>query len=265
MRRHLTFSNVTALVALFVALGGVSYAAIVLPKNSVGAKQLKKDSVSSAKVADGSLQASDFKAGALPAGAPGPVGPAGPAGQPGAGGSAASSSGPAGGDLSGSYPNPSIGAGKVTADKLGVVPAASVANSIGKPTTNNSIAAVSFDTEAFDTAGLHSATEPSKLTAPITGIYQVEAHLSFAPNANGVRSVYLGINGSTSNPIGQATVFSGTAAADISVSTSGLAVLNAGDYVMALEYQNSGGPLTVDGLGNGDASRFSMRWVGPAS
>jgi hypothetical protein len=31
-----------ALLALFIALGGTSYAAISLPANSVGAKQLKK-------------------------------------------------------------------------------------------------------------------------------------------------------------------------------------------------------------------------------
>lgn len=74
----LTFSNAIACVALFVALGGVAYAA-VLPKNSVGTKQLKKNAVTSAKVKDHSLQATDF-AGGLPAG---PKGDPGPAGTPG--------------------------------------------------------------------------------------------------------------------------------------------------------------------------------------
>ena len=91
-------SLMLAFVALLVALGGTSYAAITLPTNSVGTKQLKKNAVTSAKirngavtradirkgavnsakVADGSLLAGDFKAGQLPAGPPGP------AGQPGA-------------------------------------------------------------------------------------------------------------------------------------------------------------------------------------
>src|SRR5829696_8101780 len=43
-------SMVVALIALFVALGGVSYAAITLPANSVGARQLKKDAVTNAKI-----------------------------------------------------------------------------------------------------------------------------------------------------------------------------------------------------------------------
>jgi hypothetical protein len=51
-----------ALAALFVALGGSSYAALALPKNSVGKDQLKKNSVTSVKVKQGSLLTSDFKA-----------------------------------------------------------------------------------------------------------------------------------------------------------------------------------------------------------
>jgi len=41
---------VIALIALFVALGGTSYAAIHLPKNTVGAKQLKKNAVTAPKI-----------------------------------------------------------------------------------------------------------------------------------------------------------------------------------------------------------------------
>ena len=81
---------VISLLALFVALGGTGYAAIVLPANSVGSKQLKKSAVSNKKIAknavttskvkDGSLLKGDFAAGQLPAGAAGPAGSAGPAG-----------------------------------------------------------------------------------------------------------------------------------------------------------------------------------------
>ena len=41
LRGRLTFANVTAATALFVALGGTSYAAISLPRNSVGAEQIR--------------------------------------------------------------------------------------------------------------------------------------------------------------------------------------------------------------------------------
>ena len=77
---------VIAMIALAVALGGTGYAAIVLPANSVGTKQLKKSAVTSVKVKDGTLLKADFKAGQIPAGpagAAGAAGSAGPGGPPG--------------------------------------------------------------------------------------------------------------------------------------------------------------------------------------
>jgi hypothetical protein len=46
-----------SLIALFVALGGTSYAATRLPKNSVGTKQLKNNAVTGAKIAGGAVTA----------------------------------------------------------------------------------------------------------------------------------------------------------------------------------------------------------------
>lgn len=75
--------NLVAYVALFIALGGVSWAATSLPRDSVGTLQLKNDAVTSAKVRNGTLRAADFRAGQLPAGPTGPAGPVGPQGPPG--------------------------------------------------------------------------------------------------------------------------------------------------------------------------------------
>jgi hypothetical protein len=46
-----TYANVAATLALFVALSGTAYAAVKLPANSVGTKQLKNKAVTPAKVA----------------------------------------------------------------------------------------------------------------------------------------------------------------------------------------------------------------------
>jgi hypothetical protein len=54
---------VVALLALFVAMGGVGYAALKLPNNSVGTKQIKKNAVTSAKVKNGALTVKDVKSG----------------------------------------------------------------------------------------------------------------------------------------------------------------------------------------------------------
>lgn len=49
VRQRLTYSNVIATMALFLALGGVAVAA-GLPRNSVGANQLKRNAVTAAKI-----------------------------------------------------------------------------------------------------------------------------------------------------------------------------------------------------------------------
>jgi hypothetical protein len=92
LRSRLSYSNVMATVAVFVALGGTSYA---LATGSVGSRELANNSVRSndlrnndvrgkdvrngtigtRDVADGGLLAADFKAGQLPAGERGEPGP----------------------------------------------------------------------------------------------------------------------------------------------------------------------------------------------
>ena len=60
MRPKLSYANVMATIAVFIALGGASYAATQLPKNSVGTKQLKKNAVNGSKVKDRSLTGKDI-------------------------------------------------------------------------------------------------------------------------------------------------------------------------------------------------------------
>ena len=94
--RHLR-SQAVGYIALFISLGGVSYAAVELPKNRsntggvafvapqlprniVGSAQIKNQAVTGAKVKTGSLLASDFATGQLPQGPTGAQGPQGPQG-----------------------------------------------------------------------------------------------------------------------------------------------------------------------------------------
>lgn len=55
LRERLTYGNVTATLALFIALGGTSYAVAELPRNSVGSTQLKKSAVRSADIRRGAV------------------------------------------------------------------------------------------------------------------------------------------------------------------------------------------------------------------
>jgi hypothetical protein len=72
MRDKLTYANVTATLALFIALGGSSYAAV-----KITGKNVADGSLTTRDVKNRSLLKRDFKAGQLPAGAPGAQGPKG--------------------------------------------------------------------------------------------------------------------------------------------------------------------------------------------
>jgi hypothetical protein len=88
VRRRPQHATVVAYLALFVALGGSSYAAVRIGSteivdNSVRSKDIRNNDVRSTDVLNGSLLAGDFKAGQLPAGPQGDSGPQGPQGPPG--------------------------------------------------------------------------------------------------------------------------------------------------------------------------------------
>lgn len=118
LRTHLSYANVMATVAVFIALGGTSYAATQLARNSVGATQirakavgsseLKSRAVTSSKIRSRSVTLSKMSDGARNAlrGAVGPAGPQGAAGPAGPAGpvyraAVNSGGGPAGGNPSG--------------------------------------------------------------------------------------------------------------------------------------------------------------------
>jgi hypothetical protein len=79
IRPRPTYANVMSTLAVFIALGGTSYA---VARNSIGNAQLKRNAVTSAKVKDRSLRPSDLapSARAPSRGSRGPQGPPGPAG-----------------------------------------------------------------------------------------------------------------------------------------------------------------------------------------
>ena len=92
LREHLSYANVMATIAVFIALGGTSYA---LTRNSVGAKEIRPRAVGASEIRSGAVRSKEIKnrasrlrdisigaRGSL-RGQPGPAGPQGPAGPPG--------------------------------------------------------------------------------------------------------------------------------------------------------------------------------------
>jgi Collagen triple helix repeat (20 copies) len=87
LRSAMTYANVVSTVCLVVVLGGTSYAALELPRNSVRARHIAPGAVGGSEVRNGSLQRADFGRGQIApdvVGVPGPAGRLGPSGALGA-------------------------------------------------------------------------------------------------------------------------------------------------------------------------------------
>jgi hypothetical protein len=272
--------NTIALLALFVALGGTTYAATALPKNSVGPKQLKKNAVTNPKIANGAVTGAKIanntvKGADVLESSLGNVPSATNATQ--LGGVAASgylkNGAAAGGALSGTYPSPGLADGSVTTAKIaagavgvskfGTIPSAR-ASVTGTPQAipSGSVTNVTFNAESFDTANLHDVTTNNHLlTAPVAGVYQITGNVRFESNPTGARFVDI----STTNGGRIASVYQGANPANpTDQSISATYALAAGDSAFLEVYQTSGASLNLEKTGTDDPN-FSMVWVGPST
>jgi hypothetical protein len=142
------------------------------------------------------------------------------------------------------------------------VPSAKVYKAAGQAIPTATITTLTFDSERYDNAGIHStASNTSRLTAPKAGVYLIAASVAWASNATGERFVQVSINGSpTQRLAGQRSTASG---GFFENSIAAVHYLKAGDYVEIAVYQTSGGSLATSDQGSYLAPQeASLTWVG---
>jgi hypothetical protein len=241
MRRHLSYANVAATLALVFAMSGGALAAkhyLINSTNQINPKVLKK-----------------LRGLKGPAGAAGKTGATGAAGATGATGLQGPATGPAGGDLSGTFPNPSIRAGAVTPGKTSGFAGARV-EGLGQTVGNGSYVPVSFENVQFDTGGVFSASTPTALVAPIAGVYVISGSIEWTSGGVGYRQ--LEIDGETGGRL--ATELLPVAATQFAYnSVSTIVKLQAGEKVQLVANQSSGASLSFS------SASFGMNWVGSGS
>jgi hypothetical protein len=220
IRRHLTFANVASGIALFVAISGGTAVALS-GSNTVFTDDVANDT------------------------------------QPASGGN------PAGGLVAADLRPSSVGQSEIAANGVGT---ADIASSIPTAHVTHSVAdgisgfdTVAFDTERYDTRSMHdNATNNSRLTAPVKGIYAVTAQVEWSNVfANDIRFLGLRKNGTTDISVDEEPADPGANTQQVSTQVQ----LAANDYVEVVA--NTGAEAATVSKINQFSPEFSMTWLAP--
>lgn len=142
----------------------------------------------------------------------------------------------------------------VLPDVLTNPPACQAFSSVNLSIANDTLTAVTFNSENFDTHTMHSPTvNPTRITIPADGPYVANFVFAFAPHLTGDRLGYIRVNGTELYPpVSKPTVgtWPGQTAGNTADMEAGITMeiqdeFLAGDYLEALVRQTSGGALTL--------------------
>ena len=252
LRGKLSYANVMATIAVFLALGGGTAAVALSGKNSVKKDDIAKGAVRSDDIAANAVQSGDVAGEALTAADL-------------ATGSVAASE-----LLDGSVGASEIGAGAVGTTKQAAVPAARVGAAGTTSVPASTATPLSFTSEAsplfFDPLNMRDPSAPAVLTVPESGVYLVTFNVTWVaddtatPGGNadqGFRSAQI------TTPAGNVR---GTIPSVLQSNTestiqrvSDIFRLQAGDQISNFAFQENVDSSAIDAIG-----QISVIWVGPS-
>jgi hypothetical protein len=143
-------------------------------------------------------------------------------------------------------------------------PACRVYHNATQTVATSTRTALAFNTERYDTAAMHdTATNNSRITFPVAGLYLITGHVEWALNADpdGLRQLEIRANGSDSQILAiQGSVFN-PASTTLEQSISTVHKFAAAEYVQLTAFQNSGSTFTINSVVM-YSPEFSATWIG---
>jgi hypothetical protein len=280
LRELLTYANVVATIAVFLALTGSALGAVIITSNSQVAQGTisghKPPTGKHANIISGSLNATDLASNAVTNAKIAAFAVTSGKLQGGAVTNGKLATGAVTnskiGNLAiddrtiqvGAVTNSDLANGAVSTGKIGVIPQARAEFTSPQGISDNTFTSLCFDTAVFDNDNVWggdpgpgtcgASGSKTKLIAPVAGVYEVNASVQWDTNSTGARVLRIQKNASTDLVTDQRTAIGFTAN-----SASTMVKLAAGDFVQALVLQNSGGSLNALGI---STTSFSMTWVG---
>jgi hypothetical protein len=236
LRSRLTYANIVATLALFVALGGSAYGALRLPKNSVGSNQISSGAVGSRQLRNGGVTNPKLAVGAVTAR---------------------------------NVVRGSLTGAQIDAATLGTVPSATRASSADSATTATTATYATHATSADSATTATTATNATHATSADSA-----TTATTATNATHATSADSATNATDTAELGGVSASSYLTASDIaSVSVDAEAVevqehggasaayssfvVGPGVYCIGLPFRPAGGAVTL----SGDDSGFPVAYI----
>ena len=155
-----------------------------------------------------------------------------------------------------------IAKGAVGVSELAALPGARAYRSAPVAIPSGQIVELPMADAAYNQGGVWATNQPTRLTAPVSGVYSITGGVRFEAAGAGTRSAWIVHAGDVNSAFdGQQQPAVTEAGQSTQLSVAAITFLNAGESVSLAVRQYSGGDLQV--LGTGQQTALALQFISP--